>query len=176
MVLLMVSFTITAGGDYLIGWPRGEDLKGYEPGQAYRLSLDFSFLPRHKIGIAFHPTRFDSTPYRYEGETFDIYYGFDLIKPLFNLSPSLNLILGGCYQPWRLKYQNETLELPTGKVEFKDWGYFAGLELGYEPISFLELRLGGAYYFIMSEHMEILGFNDHDEKFIVGFAGLRFRI
>lgn len=176
MVLLLITFMLSGGGDYMIGWPKGGDLSGYDNGQSYRLSLDFSFLPRHKIGCAFHPTEFDSGAYSYKALTYDLYYGFDLTSTFFSGGPKVYLLAGGCYHPWRLEYQGEVLELPTGKVEFKDWGYFGGLELSYAPIRFLDLRVGATYYYLMSEHMDRLGFDDHDEKYIIGFGGLRFRI
>ncbi|RKX69165.1 hypothetical protein DRP53_09035 [candidate division WOR-3 bacterium] len=176
MALLLITFTIGCGGDCLLLLPRSDDLSGYDHRWTYRVGADLGFIDRHRIGFAFHPVRFDSGPFSYEGESYELYYGFDLTRTFYSGPLRLFLILGGCHHPWRLKFQGEIMQLPTGKVDFKDWGYFGGIEFNYRPIRFLDLRLGGYYYYLLSEHFDRLGFDDHDEKYVALYSGLRIRL
>ena len=175
MTVHLIVIAISIGGDYLYCLPRSDDLSGYDPSSTYRLSVDISFISRHRIGIAFHPVEFDSGSYSFKGNAYDFYYGFDLSSVFFETSPKLYLLMGGTYHPWHLEFAGETVQLPTGKVDFKDWGYLCGLEFSW-PIKILDLRVGGYYYYLMSEHMDRLGFDDDDEKYLGCFAGVRIRI
>lgn len=154
----------------LYAWAGEIGLRDLLPGIGLKLRASYLKLNAPDIDS----TAEDESRYAYRYIPMTLTSVFNLLpfRPQTPWSLSLETGLGACW--WQGLYDDEVLEIPTGRMDEKDLEFTAGLNLQIRPRPFLGLELTSRFHYLTSANLEKYGYSDKDEKLLENGLGIKF--
>lgn len=127
------------------------------------------FIPRISLKVRGAKVRYDApfeeVPYDYDYVPFSLCSSFDML-PFWDIPwLEVNLETGFCYCFWKVLYDGEVVELPTGdRIDEKDYGFTGGFTVRIKPIKHIGISFVSQFNYLASSDINKYGYFDKDEK------------